>query len=199
MEVTQEMLCEKMRQATVGLAGLGGLGSNVAAALARTGVGRLILADFDAVESGNLNRQNYYTDDVGTPKTDALARIITRINPDVTLEVHNELLTEENIPGIFAGADIIAECFDKAEMKAMLTRVFFKRLAPQGKKLVAVSGLAGCGPANSITTRLVNPNFAIVGDGHTDVNEVPLLVASRVIIAAMHQAHQIIQWILETD
>jgi sulfur carrier protein ThiS adenylyltransferase len=198
MEVTQEILREKMRKATVGIAGLGGLGSNVAAALARTGIGRLILVDFDEVEAGNLNRQNYFTEDVGMLKTDALARIIARINPAVALEIHNEILTEENIPGIFANADIIAECFDRADMKALLTRVFFRQLAPQGKKLVAVSGLAGCGPANTIITQVVSPNFAVVGDGKTDVNEVPLLVASRVIIAAMHQAHQVIQWILAT-
>jgi sulfur carrier protein ThiS adenylyltransferase len=199
MEVTQEILRAKMQQATVGLAGLGGLGSNVAAALARAGIGRLILVDFDAVEAGNLNRQHYFTGDVGTLKTDALARIIARINPAVTVELHNVMLTEENIPAIFAGADIIAECFDRADMKAVLTRVFFNQLAPRGKKLVAVSGLAGCGPANAITTRLVSPIFALVGDGYTDVSDVPVLVASRVIIAAMHQAHQIIQWILATD
>lgn len=188
-----------MQKATVGLAGLGGLGSNVAVALTRSGIGRLILVDFDAVEAGNLNRQHYFLDDVGKPKTTALTAILAAINPNVVIKSHDLFLTEESIPVLFAEADIIAECFDKAESKAMLTRVFFSQLAPHGKKLVAASGLAGCGPVNEITTRLVNPSFAIVGDGKSDVNDVPLLVASRVITAAMHQAHQIIRWITETD
>jgi len=199
MNLSLDELHKKMLGTTVAIAGLGGLGSNVAVALARTGIGRLILVDFDAVDSSNLNRQHYFLADVGKPKTTALAKIITAINPAVLLETHDTVLNQESIPGIFAEADIIAECFDRAEAKAMLTRVFFTRLALQGKKLVAASGLAGLGPANDIRTRLVSPNFAIVGDGHSDVNEEPLLVASRVITAAMHQAHQIIHWITETD
>ncbi len=55
----------KLKAATVGIAGLGGLGSSIAVALARVGVGKLIVADFDVVEPSNLNRQQYFVDQIG--------------------------------------------------------------------------------------------------------------------------------------
>jgi len=58
-----------LRTSVVGIAGAGGLGSNAAAALARAGVGRLIIADFDIVESTDLNRQYYFFDQIGQPRS----------------------------------------------------------------------------------------------------------------------------------
>lgn len=189
----------RLRAATVGIAGLGGLGSNVAVALARSGVGRLILADCDRVEASNLNRQQYVRADIGRLKTDALADYLRRIDPETQLVPHAVRLTPDNIPMLFAGAVVVAECLDGAETKAMLVRTCLATLAPRGVKLVAASGLAGWGPANAITTRLLQPGFAVVGDMTSDVRATPVLLASRVGIAALHQAHQIIRWLLEED
>ncbi|MBW2366731.1 MAG: ThiF family adenylyltransferase, partial [Deltaproteobacteria bacterium] len=72
---------EKMKSGVVGVAGLGGLGSNVAVSLARMGVGTLILADFDVVEPSNLNRQQYFIEHIGRLKTEAMCDILKRVNP----------------------------------------------------------------------------------------------------------------------
>ncbi|MCK5851849.1 sulfur carrier protein ThiS adenylyltransferase ThiF [bacterium] len=196
MIITKEIFYDKMKRATVGIAGLGGLGSNVAIALARTGIGKLILVDFDYVERANLNRQQYLLSQVGKLKTDSLKQNIFDINPDVEVEIVNCKLDKKNIPIIFADADIIAECFDKADAKAMITNVFLNELADKGKKLVAASGMAGTGRADEIKILIQNENFAIVGDGKSDIDNEPILTASRVGIVALFQANQIIRWII---
>jgi sulfur carrier protein ThiS adenylyltransferase len=193
----QDSVRAKLRTATVGIAGLGGLGSNLAVALVRSGIGRLILADFDRVEPGNLNRQQYTRRDIGAFKTDALAAYLRQIDPDVDLLTHTLTLTPENIPAVFGDADILAECLDWASTKAMFVRTCLATLVARGKKLVAVSGLAGCGSANEIVTHVMGPRFAMIGDLQTDVRGTPVLLASRVGIAALHEANHIIRWILE--
>src|SRR3990172_3011336 len=111
---------EKVKEARVGIAGLGGLGSSVAFALARLGVGVLVLADFDVVEPSNLNRQQYFVDQIGKPKVEAMEENLRRINPYVRTALHKVVLDEDNIPEIFCGVDALVEAFDKAESKAML-------------------------------------------------------------------------------
>ena len=196
MIITKEIFYGKMKLATVGIAGLGGLGSNVAIALARTGIGKLILVDFDCVERTNLNRQQYLLSQVGKLKTDSLKQNIFEINPEVEVEINNCKLDAINIPIVFENADIIAECFDKADAKAMITNVFLIELADKGKKLVAASGMAGTGRADEIKTLIQNKNFVLVGDGKSDVEDEPILTASRVGIVALFQANQIIKWII---
>jgi len=195
----QDRVRAKLRTATVGIAGLGGLGSNLAVALTRSGIGRLIMVDFDRVEPGNLNRQQYTRDDIGAFKADALAGYLRRIDPDVELATHTVTLTPENIPALFGAADVVAECLDWADTKAMFVRTCLATLVVRGKKLVAVSGLAGCGSANEIATRVFGPRFAVIGDLQTDVRATPVLLASRVGIAALHEANHIIRWILEEE
>ncbi|RLD09231.1 MAG: thiamine biosynthesis protein ThiF [Chlamydiae bacterium] len=196
MAITNKQFYDKLKTATVGIAGLGGLGSNAAIALARTGIGKLILVDFDCVEKSNLNRQQYLLSQVGKLKTEALKQNIIEINPQVEIEIINCKLNEENIPGIFENADIIAECFDKADAKAMITNVFLNELADKGKKLVAASGMAGTGKADEIKTLMKNNNFAVVGDGKSGIETETILTASRVGIVALFQANQIIRWII---
>jgi len=196
MTITKEQFYCKMKNATVGIAGLGGLGSNLAIALARTGIGKLILVDFDCVEKSNLNRQQYFLSQTGKLKTEALKQNIIEINPEVEVEIINCKLNAENIPTIFDNADIIAECFDKADAKEMITNVFLDKLAGKGKKLVAASGMAGIGRADKIKTLLHNENFALVGDGKSGIETESLLTASRVGIVALFQANQIIRWII---
>ncbi len=184
----------RLKQATVGIAGLGGLGSPVAVALARCGVGRLILVDFDVVEPSNLNRQQYFVDQLGMTKADALKDTLVRINPYVTIEAHVLRLTPENIPTLFAGVDLLVEAFDRADQKAMLVETFL-RCRP-GIPLVAASGVAGYGPANAIQTRRATANLYLVGDGETAAAPGTGLMAPRVGVAAHHQANAALRLLL---
>ncbi len=198
MKIDNKELRLRMSKATVWLGGLGGLGSNVAVALARTGVGKLILIDFDEVEESNLNRQQYFLSQIGTLKTAALKDNLIAINPEVELEVINKKITSENFKDLFKNADIVAECLDDAETKTMFIHAFFKNFADENKKLVAVSGIAGYGPANEIISKKINNKFVIIGDEKSDVKSESILLASRVGIAALHQANQIVRWILNS-
>jgi len=185
---------EKLQKATVGIAGLGGLGSTVALNLARAGVGRLIIADFDVVEPDNLNRQQYFVDQIGKSKVAATIENLERINPSIEVEGHCIELNARNIPEIFAGSDVIAECFDRAEYKQMLVETLLSRM--DGPVVVAASGLAGYGNSNSIRTRRISDRLILIGDNERGIDSEPLLVAPRVGIAACHQANAIIEVII---
>lgn len=185
---------EKVKAARVGIAGLGGLGSLVATALARVGVGTLVLADFDVVEPSNLNRQQYFVDQIGTSKVEAMRENLARINPYVCVEGHEVMLNRENIPAIFASTPIIVEAFDKAEMKEMLITTVLERMP--GHIVVAASGLAGFGPNNTIRTERISPQLYIVGDQVSEAKPGWGLMAPRVGIAAHHQANLVLRLIL---
>ena len=182
------------RKATVGIMGLGGLGSPVAIALARVGIGRLILADFDVVEPSNLNRQQYFIDQIGMKKTEALKQNLSRINPYVRVETVEQRLTETNIPEIFKGVDVLAECFDDPVMKAAGLRA--ARLRMENIFYVGASGLAGFGENNTITTRKLFPGIYLVGDLESAAGAGQGLMAPRVGVAAHQQANQILRLIL---
>ena len=177
--------------ATVAVCGLGGLGSNIAIALARAGIGRLILIDFDRVDITNLHRQQYKASQIGLYKTEALAENLKEIAPYITLEVHTERITEENVKALLSDADIICEAFDSAEAKAMLTEIVLTEM--RDKYLVAASGMAGLYDANSIKTRKVTSKFYLCGDGESDIAEQYGLVSSRVMICAAHEAHTVLR------
>ena len=185
---------EVVRKATVGIAGLGGLGSTVAVALVRTGVGGLVLADFDVVEPSNLNRQQYSVDQIGEHKADALCTNLERINPYVRLEGRVVRLDETNVGRIFGAVDIMVEAFDSTHSKTMLLRTF-PRVCP-GIPLVTVSGLAGYGPSNRIRTRRVVKDLYLVGDEETQAQPGMGLMAPRVGIAASHQANAVLRLLL---
>lgn len=184
----------KLGRAVVGIAGLGGLGSNVAVALARAGIERLIIADFDNVEPSNLNRQFYFIDQLGKSKVAAMIENLARVNPQVKVEGHSVTLTADNIPDIFAGVDVIAECFDKSQNKQMIVETVLSKM---NKPIVSVSGLAGYGRSNDIQTRRISSRLILVGDNTSGTDTVGLLTASRVGIAAHHQANAIIELIVD--
>jgi sulfur carrier protein ThiS adenylyltransferase len=184
----------RIKGATVGIAGCGGLGSAVAVALARVGVGRLVLADFDLVEPSNLNRQQFFVDQLGLPKVDALRENLRRINPYVQVATFCGRLDRANIPQVFAMADVLIEAFDAAEQKALLVESW--RGAFPDKPLVAASGLAGFGPSNSVVTRKMGRNFWLVGDGEAAARPGQGLMAPRVGIAAHHQANAVLRLLL---
>lgn len=186
-----EELQQKFSSATVAICGLGGLGSNIAISLARAGIGKLILIDFDRVDITNLHRQQYKANQIGMNKTDALRDNLLEIAPYVAIETHTERVAEENAAHLLQGADIICEAFDDAEAKAMLTNLVLEEMPD--KFLVAASGMAGFGSANTIQTRRVAKRFYLCGDGASDVSEAGSLVSSRVMLCAAHQAHTVLR------
>ena len=181
---------EKIKNSTVGIAGLGGLGSAVAVALARIGVGRLILADFDIVEPSNLNRQQYFIDQLGQTKAEALKANLKRINPYVKYETHCIRLTPDNIPTLFAEADVLVEAFDRADQKAMLLQSF------KNRPIVAASGLAGYGSGETMGVRKMGQRIYVVGDLETGAAPGCGLMAPRVGIAAHMQANVVLRLLL---
>lgn len=183
-----------VKEAAVGIAGLGGLGSTVAVALVRTGVGRLVLADFDVVEPSNLNRQQYSVDQIGQYKADALCASLSRINPYVRLEGHVARITPANVAPLFGTVDVMVEAFDSVQAKTMLLQTFPQ--ACPGIPLVTVSGLAGHGPANHIRTRRIVRDIYLVGDEETQAQPGSGLMAPRVGIAAGHQANAVLRLLL---
>ena len=184
----------RLKQAVVGIAGVGGLGSAVAVALARVGIGRLVIADFDVVEPSNLNRQQYFVDQIGLLKVEALAENLKRINPYVKVELHPVMLNPENIPAIFASCSVVVEAFDRAEMKGMLVNTVLSRMPEV--TVIAASGLAGYGSNNAIITRRVATRLYLVGDEVSEAVPGSGLMAPRVGIAASHQANQVVRIIL---
>jgi len=181
---------EKIKGATVGIAGLGGLGSAVVVALARIGVGRLILADFDVVEPSNLNRQQYFIDQIGLTKAKALETNLQRINPYVQYEAHCVCVSPENIEELFGGVDVLVEAFDRADQKAMLLQSF------KGAPIVAASGLAGYGSGETIGIRRMGGRVYVVGDLETGAAPGCGLMAPRVGIAAHMQANVVLRILL---
>lgn len=188
---------EKIKTAAVGIMGLGGLGSQVAVALARIGVGRLLLVDYDVVEPSNLNRQQYFIDQIGMKKTAALKENLLRINPYVEYLTVDAYLSEETIPQVFKDVDVVVECFDNPETKASALRARLVSMPDTG--YVASSGLAGFADNNSIRTRKIFPKVFIVGDGETAASPGQGLMAPRVGIAAHHQANQTLRVLLGLD
>ena len=184
-------LRERFEGARVAVCGLGGLGSNVAIALARSGVGCLHLIDFDRVDITNLNRQQYEVSQLGMPKTEALPQNLARIAPYCRVVAQTLKISEQDIPGLFDEDDIVCECFDKPEAKAMLVQGVLETYPV--KPLVAASGMAGLSSANTIRTRKVGRSLYLCGDGQSDVSDGLGLVSSRVLACAAHEAHMVLR------
>lgn len=187
-------LQRKISSTSVAVCGLGGLGSNIAIALARLGIGKLLLIDFDKVELSNINRQQYALHHIGLNKTDAMELILKEIMPYVEVELHRERLCENNI-SLLSRADIICEAFDNAESKAMLVNSVQEQY-PE-KYIVAASGMAGLDSANGIHTRKITEHFYLCGDEKSDVSEAGTLYSTRAMLCAAHQAHAVLQIINE--
>ena len=188
-----EDLQNKISAARVAVCGLGGLGSNIAIALARAGVGHLHLIDFDRVDLTNLNRQQYAVGQLGQYKTDALRETLSLVSPYCDVTCDTIQVTEENLPDLLKTEDYICEAFDRAEAKAMLVSGVLEHF-PE-KYLVAGSGLAGLGSANTIQTHRISKRFYLCGDGTSDSSVGLGLVASRVLVCAAHEANMILRLI----
>lgn len=186
----------RMKGAAVGIAGLGGLGSTVAMALVRMGIGTLILADFDLVEPSNLNRQQYAVQHIGMAKTEAMAKVLFSINPCIQIIIHKVLLDKNNILHTFRKADVIVECLDRAEAKAMFIETILEFLPET--YIIGASGLAGYGNSNSIQTQRLGDKLFMVGDLVTAAEPGRGLMAPRVGIAAHHQANLVVSLLMDS-
>lgn len=188
---------EKLTNARVAIAGLGGLGSSIAVNLARSGVGHLLLIDFDVVDVTNLNRQMYMIPHIGLPKTEALHSILSQINPWLDIETRQIKITSENARGLLAGWPIVCEALDRPGQKAMLVGT----LLTQCPDCVIVSGngMAGLGDANLIRTQRKLRRLYVCGDGTSEIAPGAGLMAPRVAICAGHQANKVLQLILEEE
>ena len=187
----------KLRNARVAVAGLGGLGSNIAVMLARSGVGELLLVDFDTVDVTNLNRQMYLIPQLGKPKAEALPEILYQINPYLTYRSVCIKVTPDNVKELFSEYPIGCEAFDKPDQKAMLVR----ELLMQCPKTIVVSGngMAGYADANEIRTCQVMKRLYVCGDQSTDVGNGIGLIAPRVAVCAAHEANKVLQLIMQTE
>ncbi len=185
---------QKVKTACVGVAGVGGLGSAVAIALARLGIGKLVIADFDVVEPSNLNRQQYFVHQIGKPKVEAIRDNLNMINPYVQIEDHNIKLDASNINQIFKNVDVLVEAFDTAFMKSLIVDVFLSENPT--KFLVCASGLAGSGDGNTIKKKKMGNNLIIIGDLLSSAEPGRGLMAPRVGIAAHHQANAVLEILL---
>lgn len=176
-----------LKRGRVAIAGLGGLGSHVALALARSGVGRLKLIDFDRVELSNLGRQAYWVRNIGELKTEALRRILLEANPHIEIETAVLRLDAANIPGALAGWSVVIEALDRPEAKACLVETVLAELP--SARVVSASGLAGIGGADAIRSRKIGDRLFLCGDGRTGAEAGRGLMAPRVMVCAGHQAN----------
>ena len=186
-----EELHKRFSSATVAVCGLGGLGSNIATALARSGIGKLLLIDFDCVDVTNLHRQQYKANQIGRYKAEALAENLLEIAPYTEIHTVTVKITEENFAELLKEADIVCEAFDHAESKAMLVNGVLEQLPHC--YLVAASGMAGMNTPNTIRTRKIMKRFYLCGDEVSEAADNVGLMAPRVMLCAAHQAHTVLR------
>ena len=193
MRHTKEVF-EKLKNARVAVAGLGGLGSNIVLMLARAGVGTLHLIDFDEVDLSNLNRQQYFISHLGMYKTDAIKDEISRINPYINVITDCVKVTDDNIDSLFKDDSVICEAFDNPDCKAMLVNHILE--TRKDAYIVAASGMAGTEKSNTIITRKITDRFYLCGDETSGAVKGNGLMSPRVTICAAHQANAILRIIL---
>ena len=186
-------IAKKLKKAKVCILGLGGLGSNVAVLLARSGIGYLKLIDFDVVEASNLNRQQYRISHIGIKKTEAIKTIIKEINPFVEIDTLDIKVDRENILSVVEDIEIVVEAFDRAETKAMAIE---ELLTNKNKIVISASGMAGLDSANEIITKKIKENFYLIGDNYSDYEEYSGIMSTRVMLCAAHQANIVLRLIL---
>lgn len=182
---------EHLSKFTVGIAGAGGLGSNCAVALARSGIGKLVICDFDYVEISNLNRQYYFHDQIGTLKVLALKQNIERMESGTQVVTCSEKLNEKNTGKIFNGCDVIVEALDSASMKEIFIETV--QVIFPGVPLIAGSGLAGWGGTGNLRMRKIDDSLYVCGDESSEDSAATPVMAPRVGIVANMQANTVIE------
>jgi len=195
-EMNKDIINKKLKNSSVGIAGLGGLGSNAAVALARAGIGRLVLVDFDKIEKSNLNRQYFFTNQIGKAKTIALQENIKKINPEVKLDIYNEKIEKGSMEKRFGDVDVVIEALDSAETKTAFIEEIMTKLPD--KPIVAASGVAGYGNSDRIITKHLG-NLHMCYDEHALSSDEDVLMAPRVALMANWEANLAIEIILGED
>ena len=183
----------KLSAFTVGIAGAGGLGSNCAMALVRSGIKHLVIADFDVVQASNLNRQFYFADQLGLKKVEALALNLYRIKPELELTLIDKRLAPDDIIACFSDCDVVVEAFDRADQKVMLIETMTEHLP--AIPLVVGSGMAGWGRNELIKTERQD-NLYIIGDQLHEISEQKPPIGPRVGVVAHMQANQVLEILL---
>lgn len=191
-----ERIRKKLKESSVGIAGLGGLGSNAAVSLARAGIGRLVLVDFDKVEESNLTRQYYFIDQIGKNKVDALKENIEKINPEVKIEIINQKLLKGSMEEPFKDVDVVIDSLDSAETKATFIEEILTKLPD--KPIVAASGVAGYGHSDRIATKRLG-KLHMCYDEHALSSDDDVLTAPRVAVMANWEANLALEIILGED
>ncbi|MCP3925359.1 MAG: sulfur carrier protein ThiS adenylyltransferase ThiF [Desulfobacterales bacterium] len=175
---------KRIRSFTVGIAGAGGLGSNCANLLVRSGFKNFVIADFDIVDHSNLNRQFFFSDQLGMNKTEMLCKNLIKINRNIEIKQFSEKLNSKNIKSTFKNCNIIVEAFDDPFMKKTITEIYIN----SDKFIVAASGISGFNMFDKIKAKKIRDNFYLVGDGISEVSVDSPPVAPGVNIAASIQA-----------
>ena len=191
-----EKIRKKLKESSVGIAGAGGLGSNAAIALARAGVGRIVIVDFDRVEESNLNRQYYFRDQIGEVKAEALKENIRRINQWIKVDIVNQKLAKDSMYKPFTDVDVIIEALDKAETKASFIEEILVKLPD--KPIVGASGVAGYGHSDRINTKKVG-NLYMCYDEYAKDSDKDVLMAPKVCIMANWEANLVLEILLGED
>ena len=184
---------KKIRSVKIGIAGAGGLGSNCAMNLVRCGFNDFIIIDFDKIDESNLNRQFYFTEQIGMFKTEALKQNLKNINPDVKIETYCARLKKGEFKKYFITCDIIVEAFDSVESKKNL----IDELGTTGKLVVAASGIAGYGNTDNIKIKKLGKKLFIAGDFVSEVSKELPPLSPGVMIAASKQADVILKYVLD--
>ncbi len=188
---------EIMKSAKIGIAGLGGLGSNVASMLTRAGIGHLVIADMDTVDITNMNRQNYFLSDIGSPKTEATKNILHQISPQIKVTCHQTRVTPLNAANIFSGCSIVCEAFDDPEEKAMFMNTILCECPDTF--VISGSGMAGYEDSNLIKTKRQFNNLCLCGDSVNEARMGMGLMAPRVGICAGHMANAVVRHLMGLD
>lgn len=183
-----------LKDSSVGIAGAGGLGSNIAVSLARSGIGKLVIVDFDVVDESNLNRQYYFQDQIGMKKIDALKENLLRINPKIEIIIHDEKLEKKYMDVFFDDVDVIVEALDDAETKTQFIEEIMTKI--KDKPIVGASGVAGYGKINSIST-IHNGNLHMVYDPDAESSDDDVLLSPKVCIVANWQSDIVLQILLD--
>ena len=185
----------KIQQVTIGIAGAGGLGSNCAVNLVRSGFVKFVIVDFDRIEYSNLNRQFYFYNQVGLPKVEALRENLLAINPALQLDVRQQKIEEHNVEAIFENCDVVVEAFDQARYKKMIVEHYIQ----SNKFIVSASGIAGWSNSDDLKTHKIKENFYLIGDLVSEANKDLPPCAPRVNIAAAQQANIILDYVLRGE
>jgi len=189
-----ERVRAKLKASSVGIAGLGGLGSNVAMALARAGIGRLVIVDFDNVEASNLNRQAYTLDQVGMRKTEALLSNIAKANQDVDVTAFCHRLEPGSMSEPFSRVDIVIEALDDAATKASFIEEISIKFPD--RPIIAASGVAGIHGSGRVHLKR-SGNIHLVQDDDAPSSDVSAVLAPKVGLFACWQACVALEVLLE--